>query len=148
MLPLLPTIRLTGVEVVRAIGSPMKTLRIITYSCGAALAGLGVLMAVTSPSQPAYEEYAVQRLTEYLKKDVCTKAPKAFGGLLQRNCGVLVDSSRPQMQQIVSQSTQRQNFIFFSVYRTDLSVNSLLPSYHIETVAAFQNFYTYKAQQQ
>ena len=104
-------------------------------------------MAVTNPSQPVYEEYAMQRLTEYLKKDVCTKAPKVFEKLLQRNCGVLVDSSRPQIQQIVSQSTQRQNFIFFSVYRTDLSVNPLLPSYHIETVGAFQTFYTYTAQQ-
>ena len=109
---------------------------------------LGVAMAVANPSQPAYEEYAVQQLTEYLKNDVCTKAPKAFENFLQRNCTVLVDSSRPKMQQIVSESTQRYNFIFFSVYSTDLAVSPVIPSYHFETVGAFQNFYTYAAQKQ
>lgn len=105
-------------------------------------------MAVTNPSQPVYEDYAVQRLTEYLKNDVCTQVPKAFESLLQRNCTVLVDSSRPQMQQIISQSTQQQNFIFFSVYSTDLSLNRFIPAYHFETVGAFQNFYTYSAEKQ
>ncbi len=103
-------------------------------------------MATTNPSQPAYEEYAVQRLTEYLKKDVCTKVPKALENLLQRNCPVLVDSSRPKIQQLVSESTQRQNFIFFTIYRTDLAVNPLIPSYHVETVGVFKNFYIYEAE--
>ena len=123
----------------------MKSLRIVTYIGAAALAGLGVVMAVTNPSQPAYEEYGVQQLTVYLKNDVCTKTPKAFESLLKRNCTVLVDSIRPQMQQIFSKSTQRQNFIFFSIYRTDLSITPFIPSYHFETVGAFQNFYTYTA---
>jgi hypothetical protein len=126
----------------------MKSLRIITYIGAAALAGLGVAMAVTNPSHPAYEQYALQRLREYLKKDVCTRAPKAFDGFLQRNCTVMVDSSQPQIQQIVSESTQRQNFIFFSIYRTDLSIAPFIPSYHFETVGAFQNFYTYTAEKQ
>lgn len=126
----------------------MKSLRIITYIGAAALAGLGVAMAVTNPNQPAYEEYAVQRLTEYLKNDVCTKAPKALENFLQRNCTVLIDSSRPQIQQIVSESTQRQNFILFSIYRTDLSVNPFIPSYHFETMGVVENFYTYAAEKQ
>lgn len=126
----------------------MKNLRIITYIAVAALAGLGVATALTNPSQAAYEEYAVQQLTEYLKKDVCTKVPKAFESFLQRNCTVLVDSSRPQMRQIIAKSTQRQNFILFSIYRTDLSVSPLIPSYHFQTLAVFENFYIYAAEKQ
>lgn len=124
----------------------MKSLRAITYTGAIALAVLGVAMATSNPSQSVYEEYAVQRLTEYLKSDVCTKAPKVFENFLQRNCTVLIDSGRPQIQKLVSENTQRQNFIFFSVYSTDLAVNPLVPSYHFETVAAFQNFYTYMAE--
>lgn len=105
-------------------------------------------MTVTNPSQPAYEEYGVQRLIVYLKNDVCTKTPKTFESLLKRNCTVLIDSIRPQMQQIFSKSTQRQNFIFFSVYQTDLSITPFIPSYHFETVGAFQNFYTYTVKKQ
>ena len=126
----------------------MKSLKIITYIGAAALAGLGVAMAMTNPSPPVYEEYAQQRLTEYLKEDVCAQVPKAFESLLQRNCTILVDSSRPQIQQIISESTERQNLIFFSIYRTDLSLNRLIPSYHFETVGAFHNFFIYTAEKQ
>ncbi len=126
----------------------MKSLRIITYVGAAALAALGVAMAMSNPGQSAYEKYAVQRLTEYLKIDVCTKAPKVFENFLQRNCTLLVDSSQPQMQQIISESTRQRNFILFSVYTTDLSLNPLIPSYHFATVGAFQNFYTYAAEKQ
>jgi hypothetical protein len=126
----------------------MKSLKIITYVGAAALAGLGVAMAMTNPSQGNYEQFAVQQLTEYLKKDVCIKAPEVFDNFLQRNCSVLVDSSRPKMQQIIAETTQKQNFIFFSVYRTDLFINSVIPSYHFETIGAFQNFYIYSAERQ
>lgn len=126
----------------------MKSLKIINYVGVAVLATLGVVMAVSNPDQPAYEDYAVQRLVGYLKSDVCTKAPKIFEDLLQRNCTVLIDSGRPQIQKLVSESTRRQNFIFFSIYSTNLSVNPLIPSYQFETVAAFQNFYTYSAEKQ
>lgn len=105
-------------------------------------------MATTNPSQRSYEEFAVQQLTQYLKKDVCAKAPKAFENFLQRNCSVLVDSSRPQMQQIIAETTQRQNFIFFSVYRTELFINPFIPAYNFETVGAFQSFYIYTAEKQ
>lgn len=109
------------------------------------LVGLGVAMATTNPSRHTYEKYAVERLTAYLKNDVCAKTHKAFGIFLQPQCIELVNSGRPQIQQIVSKSTQQQNFIFFSIYRTDLAVTSFIPFYHFETVGAFQHFYTYKA---
>ncbi len=126
----------------------MKNSHIITYVGVAALAGIGITMAVTNPSLPAYEVYAVQRLTEYLKSDVCPQVPEVFGNILQRNCAKIVDSSQAQMRLIITQATQQQNFVFFSIYRTDLSLNPLLPSYQFETVGVFNNFYTYRAQQQ
>jgi hypothetical protein len=126
----------------------MKNLPIITYVGVAALAGIGITMAVTNPSLPAYEAYAVQWLTEYLKSDVCPQVPEVFGDFLQRNCSKIVDSSQAQMRLIITQATQQQNFILFSIYRTNLSVNPLLPSYQFETVGVFHNFYTYSAERQ
>lgn len=126
----------------------MKSLRIVNYIGATALVGLGVAMATTNPSQSNYEVFAMQQITAYLKKDVCIKAPNVFENFLRRNCGVVVDSSRPQIQQIIAKTTQRQNFIFFSIYRTDLFVNSFIPYYKFETIAAFQNFYVYAAERQ
>jgi hypothetical protein len=126
----------------------MKVLQIVTGIGGVALAGLGVLMALTNPSQDAYEEYAVEKLTTYLKDDACTQVPKAFGNVLQRQCQTLVDTGRPQIQQIISKTTQRQNFILFSIYRTNLEIGPILPVYQFETLGVFENFYVYQAQEQ
>jgi hypothetical protein len=126
----------------------MKALHIVTAIGGVALAGLGVFMALTNPGQDAYEEYAVEKLTTYLKDDACTQVPKAFGNVLQRQCKTLVDTGRPQIQQIISKTTQRQNFILFSIYRTNLEIGPILPVYHFETVGVFEKFYVYQAQEQ
>lgn len=104
-------------------------------------------MILTNPGQAAYEEYAVERLTVYLKEDICTQAPKELGEFLQRQCSTLVDTGRPQIGQVVSSSTHRQNLFFFSIYRTDFSGVPFAPDYQFETVGAFQNFITYRAEQ-
>lgn len=125
----------------------MKSLKSITYIGAAALGGLGVVMGFTNPSRSAYEEYAAKRLSEYVKNEVCDQAPKVFGDFLQRNCNSLVDSSHSGVQRVIATNTQRQNFIFFSIYRTDFSVSPVIPSYHFETVGALQNFYTYTVEE-
>ena len=127
----------------------MKPLTIIAYTGAAAgLAALGVVMAKTNPSQVEYEEYAVQRLTEYLKSDVCKKTTNFIENLIHFNCDKLVDSANPQIQQILSRTTERQDYIIFSIYRTDLKINSWIPSYKFETVGAFDQFYTYTAEKE
>ncbi|MFK0730419.1 MAG: DUF4359 domain-containing protein [Gloeotrichia echinulata GP01] len=126
----------------------MKALTIITYVAAAGLAALGVTMAKTNPSQAEYENYAVQRLTDYLKTDVCKKTQNIIENLIHLNCEKAVDSASPQIRPIISQTTQQQNLLFFSIYRTDLKLSDLIPSYRFETVGAFNNFYTYSAEQQ
>ncbi|MGK7872561.1 MAG: DUF4359 domain-containing protein [Xenococcaceae cyanobacterium] len=125
----------------------MKVLKLMTAVAGIALAGLGGSMAVTNPGQKAYEHYAEEQLTVYLKENICTQVSKGLGDLVQRQCNSLVDIGRPQFKQVISQKTERQNFVFFSIYQTDLSITSSLPSYHFKTVGVFQNFYIYEAEQ-
>jgi hypothetical protein len=127
----------------------MKPLTIIAYTGAAAgLAALGVAMANTNPSQVEYEEYAVQRLTEYLKADVCKKTTNLIENVIRFNCDKLVDSANPQIQEILARTTERQNYIIFSIYRTNLKINSWIPSYKFETVGAFDQFYTYTAEKE
>lgn len=135
----------------------MKILQLITGIGGVALVGLGGAMALTNPPKDAYEEYAVQKLSTYLKDEVCAKAPNQLDFLpknsefLQNQCKSLVDTTRPQIQELISQKTQRQNLIIFSIYRSDLNAKAILPTlpdYHFETVGVFQNFFTYQANKQ
>ncbi len=127
----------------------MRVLSIIAWVAAVGLAGLGVAMAKTNPSQPEYEDYAVQKLTEYLKTHVCTQTPSFLEDILKTKtkCQKVVDSANPEIHDIIAAKTHKQNFIIFSIYRTDLTLNSWMPSYEFETVGAFERFYTYKAEQ-
>ncbi len=132
----------------------------MTYVGVFGLAALGVVMTQTNPNQVEYEEYAAQRLTGYLNTNVCKKTPKFLETIIKFNCRQLVTSAQPQIREIIAESTERQDFIVFSIYRTDLNVNSLIPAlrvdsvlpsapgYKFETLGAFDKFYTYKAEQQ
>jgi hypothetical protein len=127
-----------------------KSKYLLASGAGILLLGLAGLMALTNPSQEAYDEFAVQRLSEVLKSEGCQKLP--FG--LTKQCPTWINDNQAEIKEFVAQNTQRQNFIFFSFYTTDLSVQSILPSlpflptlpsYHFETIGAFQNFYVYQA---
>jgi Domain of unknown function (DUF4359) len=126
----------------------MRVLTIIGYAGAVGLAAVGVAMAKTNPSQPKYEEYAVQQLTEYLKSNVCIKTPNILENLIRVDCDKLVDSANPQIRDLIAATTEKQDFIVFSIYRTELKLNSWIPSYKFETVGAFDNFYTYSAERQ
>jgi hypothetical protein len=80
----------------------------------------------------------------YLKDNVCAKASEDFGGFLKRQCNLLVETGSPQVKQLIAETTERHNFIFFSIYRTDLSVSSFLPSYHFESVGVLIIFISTK----
>ena len=131
----------------------MKILNIIAGAAVVGLTLLGLSMANTNPSEAAYEEYATQRLTNYLKDNVCDKPKNILDNLpikIDSQCDKLLDSANPQIQEIITRTTERQNFIIFSIYHTDLKLESFsfIPGYKFESVGAFNNFYIYKAQRQ
>ena len=105
---------------------------------------LGGALAVTNPGQDAYEEFATQAAIAYLKTEVCAKAPTAFG--LQAVCQSELESNHSKIKKIITDGTQRQNFVVCSHYTTDLSVSPDLPSYHVESVGVLGRFILYKTQ--
>jgi uncharacterized protein YceK len=125
----------------------MSGSKLVFSIAGIVLAGLGVTMTLTNPGQNAYEQYASQTLNDYLKKNVCTQFSSGLSQFLKSQCYFLVDTARPQLSQIIAHNTQRQNFIIFSLYQTDLFIPSALPNYQVKTVGVLQNFYIYEAEQ-
>lgn len=123
----------------------MKGRNVAAALGGIALVAVGAAMAITNPSQDDYETFATQQLTGYLQENVCVKAPSEFG--LQRDCQSLLKSKQSEIREFVATGTEQQNFIFFSIYRTNLSLTSWLPSYRFETIAVFDRFYLYEAKQ-
>ena len=96
-----------------------------------------------------YTKYCVKAYqVAYLKSNVCKKSQNPLENLIQMNCDKLLEAANPRMREIISISTEKQDFLIFSVYRTDFKLNNWIPSYKFETVGAFENFYTYNAQKQ
>jgi uncharacterized protein YceK len=127
----------------------MKVFPVILMVGGVGLVGLGSAMAIANPDQKMYERYATVQITNYVKTSVCSQGQNILGNLIQQPCNSLVETVKPQIQEIVIKNTQRQDYIFFSIYYTNLSLGSLVPfapSYQIETVGAFNNFYSYLPQ--
>lgn len=124
----------------------MKT-RNFGYAIAAVLAAIGIGMAATNPAPEAYDDYATEQLTIYLKDNACTQAPAVLGNFLQTQCAQLLNDNQEQIRRLIADNTDRQNWLLLSVYKTDLTVSDLLPSYHFETIGVFGNLYTYKAEQ-
>ncbi|MBI4784480.1 MAG: DUF4359 domain-containing protein [Oscillatoriophycideae cyanobacterium NC_groundwater_1537_Pr4_S-0.65um_50_18] len=130
----------------------MTPLKLTTSLLGLVLVGLAAATALTNPDQAAYERFAAQKLGEYLQEDTCAKA----GIALQAPCNSLVKSNQSQIQNLISANTQRQNFLFLSIYKTDLVPGELLPdflsgalpSYHFETAGILSSFHVYKVEKQ
>lgn len=122
----------------------MKKINAIAAVTGTVLVGLGVAMAVTNPGPESYHDYASQRLMEYAQANACDRLPIARG-----SCVAAIGSVQSDIEDIIRRNTQRQNFILWSVYKTDLSLPlPLIPAYQFETVGAFQSFYTYEYKKQ
>ncbi|NJO41253.1 MAG: DUF4359 domain-containing protein [Cyanobacteria bacterium CRU_2_1] len=127
----------------------MKNLKAVAYFLAASLLGIGVATAVTNPNRESYENYATRRITAHLQENTCTDA-----GLLKSVCSSFLEDNQAQINEFVAVNTKQQNFLFWSIYKTDLSLKEslpsiakdLIPSYHFETVGIFSSFFTYRAQ--
>lgn len=133
------------------------TKRIAPYLAGMALVGLGVAMAVTNPSEAAYKDYAARRLTQQLQEKECVKLDASYQDLCK-----LLDREQGQalLRRLVADHTERQNYLVFSLYKTNFSTDQLLPSllsgllslpkisYETETIGLFGQFQTYRVEKQ
>lgn len=121
----------------------MKYVQIGAIIGAVGLTGLGIAMAMTNPSQEAYNEYAFTKLTQLAKAN-CQKIPL----IKKSECLSFLNSYQNQIQKIISQKTDRQDLIFFSIYTTNLSIPFLPSSFscEVKTLGIFQNLYTYSAE--
>jgi hypothetical protein len=98
-------------------------------------------MAFTNPARDKYLTYASGKLETELENTVCkdSRVPKALSGVtdtLIGSCKNLLTSQRSTIEQLLDNTTQRQNFGVASIYTTELGKKSY------QTVGVFGNFIT------
>ncbi|MBC6478256.1 MAG: DUF4359 domain-containing protein [Hormoscilla sp. GM7CHS1pb] len=122
----------------------MKALQVVGIAGGAALIAA---MAMNNPGRTAYEEFATQELSAYVQENVCTQGEASFRDILQAPCKKLVKSLQLQLQTIIAENTERNNWGLFSIYKTELYLADFLPSYEFGTVGVLGNLYIYKTEE-
>lgn len=115
-------------------------------SAGIIVLGFGAIAFITNPGQQRYRQYVDAILTTELKDRVCTQVSEDLAEWLENQCYILVSTATPYLAEVVNQQTTRHNFLLFSIYQADLPLPSPLPTYNLETIGVFGNFYTYRAQ--
>jgi hypothetical protein len=127
----------------------MKSSQILLGIVGLAVLGGAGLMALTNPDETAFGEFALQQV----KTQGCKEVPQ----IIREQCPQFVQDNQAQVKKLIIQSTQRENYGLFSIYRTNLSTRSIvpnlpifldLPAFQLETVGMFGKFYIYQAEQQ
>jgi hypothetical protein len=131
----------------------MKKINLAIAIGGVILGGTALVLASTNPSSQQYEDYAIEYIGLFLQENACQQLPASLE-FFKTNCQSLiqslVDIGNPTLRQLISQNTTHHNYILFSIFKTDLSLSSPLPTpnYHFETIAIFQNFYVFQVDQE
>ncbi|MGB2927208.1 MAG: DUF4359 domain-containing protein [Limnothrix sp.] len=116
--------------------------------------GLGAIAVIANPQEAHYQDYAGRQISFYLKENVCQNSndnlPIDLGNFsssaLESYCKTLVDASEYQLGELIGQKTSHENYVFFSVYQTDIELPEPFPHYSFETLGILNNFYTFRAE--
>ena len=112
---------------------PIAPLTIGLLATGAVALGL----ATTNPGQARFEEFAGDQISELIIKEICIQGGlSALVRLVVPNCPLLVRAQRPVFGQLAWEQTRRRNFGLFSLYRTEMGGQQLLPNLRLPVYRA------------
>jgi len=136
-------------------------MKIVNIVGGTIVTGLGLAAIIGNPSERTYSEYATQHLSTYLEKAVCPslsgQVPRWLDAENICRQAFEIKALNPLIKDTIINSTERKNFLFFSLYETELSAQKLLnriprglpvpvlsaETYTFKTVGAAGRFYIY-----
>lgn len=130
----------------------MKTWQWVTAGLTLGVVGLGALLAATNPGEETFESFAIGQM----KSQLCPQVPLG----LAKQCPRLVDENQAQVKRFIRSNTQRQDYVLFTHYQTQLSLRSVVPDsvspllsalpiptgYELEAIGVLGQFYVYRTE--
>ncbi len=117
-------------------------------------AGLGGGLACTNPDAIAFEQFAGEELVRRLGEELCgeDQLPLMLRVMI-RDCPQLIRSQRFVLARLVGAHSRRRNLALFSLYRTDIGGQQLLPGwslprYQATTLALAGRFFVLEAREE
>ncbi|WP_373542200.1 DUF4359 domain-containing protein [Chamaesiphon sp.] len=105
---------------------------------------LGCGLGLTNPGSAGYESYAVDRVGD-LARSECSRAAAGVGIAIEGACQAAIATYTPQLRPLLAATTTRQNWILFSIYRSDISIPEVRFNARVESIGILNNFFTYKS---
>lgn len=97
---------------------------------------LSCLLLITNPGQKQYEEFASEKLVEYLRENICqARSTTLEEAIKSQMCTLMLETGKNQVPKLIRETTTRTNFALLSLYETNLYI------YNIETIGVFNHFF-------
>jgi Domain of unknown function (DUF4359) len=93
------------------------------------------LLASTNPDQSAYKVYATKQAIS-LAKEQCLPLDFISKGL----CLIAAEAATPIIQPLITATSSRQNFILFSIYKSEISVADISFNAKVESIGVGGQF--------
>ncbi len=95
--------------------------------CGLGL-GIGATLVMTNPQQQDYTNFATVTASGFLTRDICQKSgadTSQLNAAIAEGCASLLKNGDKDIRFFIAHNTERQDFIIFSLYTTDLPIRPL-----------------------
>lgn len=97
---------------------------------------VSIILFFTNPPQKKYEEFAAEQLIKYAKENVClAKSENIQEAVKSQVCILMIETGKNQIPKLIEKTTQKRNYLLFSVYETNLYV------YNFETIGILNQFF-------
>ena len=107
---------------------------------GSLLCIASAILVYTNPSSRKYEEFATKELVNYAKENICIANSNSLEEAIKSQvCNLMVDTGRNQIPLLIGETTEKRNYVLFSLYETDLHL------YQFQTIGIFNEFYVIDA---
>ncbi len=118
-----------------------STSLLITFSSGLVVI-TSVVLLFTNPSERRYEEFATEQLVIYAKENICSaNSGNLEQAIKSQVCNLMIDTGRNKIPELITEKSQRKNYLLFSIYETDLFL------YEFQTIGIFNSFYILDVQE-
>lgn len=102
------------------------------WGWGVALLLAGAALVVTNPDEQDFESFAGATLARYASKELCGSGGlPLIARLVLQNCADLVQAQQQALGRLALAETRRYNAGLFSLYRTELGGQTLMPGLRI-----------------
>lgn len=105
-----------------------------------AVIGLGGVLMILNPSMEDYANFSTRSSLTHFQEEVCQKKIPLIPDRFEEECLRVTQSPevKEKVRQLMIKSSIRQNYLFFSLYTTNVDIADLMPNIVLNLMPGYQ----------